>query len=302
MSIMALPGAASAGLAVLAAISWGGGDFSGGMAVKHAGGSTRGALRVIAAAHAVSLFVLLIVVAPRHGQLPHGAPLIWGLVAGVSAGLSLTAFYIALARGAMGASAAVSGLLAAAIPAAVSLWLEGAPTAPRMFGFTLAAAAIWLIAVTPTAAGMQKNTPGTMGLAIFGGIGFGVYFVALRFANPLGIIEPIALARVGSLATCLVLLLVWRGTSSANRTGGSERWLSRKAWLWALGVAVLDTGGNMLFIAATRAGRLDVAAVLASLYPASTILLAASLLHERPSRRQYAGMGVAVAAVVLITV
>jgi drug/metabolite transporter (DMT)-like permease len=64
----------------------------------------------------------------------------------------------------------------------------------------------------------------------------------------------------------------------------------------------MDTSGNLLFIAATRAGRLDVAAVLASLYPASTILLAAWTLHERPTRRQGWGMAVAVAAVVMITI
>ena len=141
-----------------------------------------------------------------------------------------------------------------------------------------------------------------MALAICGGVGFGVYFVSLRFANPLGVFEPIALARVGSLTTCLALLALLHRGSSGVDAGFPRTWISRKAWLWALGIAVLDTGGNLLFIEATRAGRLDVAAVLASLYPASTILLAASLLHERPSRRQYLGMGVAVAAVVLITV
>ena len=64
--------------------------------------------------------------------------------------------------------------------------------------------------------------------------------------------------------------------------------------------ALLDTSGNLLFIAATRAGRLDVAAVLASLYPASTILLAALALGERPTRRQALGMFMALAAVALI--
>jgi drug/metabolite transporter (DMT)-like permease len=71
--------------------------------------------------------------------------------------------------------------------------------------------------------------------------------------------------------------------------------------VWALGAVLLDTSGNLLFIAATRAGRLDVAAVLASLYPASTILLAAWMLRERPTRRQGLGMAVAAAAVVMIT-
>jgi drug/metabolite transporter (DMT)-like permease len=71
---------------------------------------------------------------------------------------------------------------------------------------------------------------------------------------------------------------------------------------WAMGGLVMDTSGNLLFIAATRAGRLDVAAVLASLYPASTILLAAWMLRERPTRRQGLGMAVAAAAVVMITI
>jgi drug/metabolite transporter (DMT)-like permease len=77
--------------------------------------------------------------------------------------------------------------------------------------------------------------------------------------------------------------------------------LTRLAISWALGAALLDTSGNLLFIAATRAGRLDVAAVLASLYPASTILLAAWMLREKPTRRQGLGMAVAAAAVVMIT-
>ena len=140
-----------------------------------------------------------------------------------------------------------------------------------------------------------------MALAVVGGVGFGVYFVALRFANPLGVLEPMALARLGSLATCLVLLLTLRGVRASPAHVSREPWLSKRALLWALGVALLDTGGNLLFLAATRAGRLDVAAVLASLYPASTILLAAWLLHEKPGRRQLIGMGVAVIAVVLIT-
>jgi drug/metabolite transporter (DMT)-like permease len=78
--------------------------------------------------------------------------------------------------------------------------------------------------------------------------------------------------------------------------------MTRAVVAWALGAVLLDTSGNLLFIAATRAGRLDVAAVLASLYPASTILLAAWTLRERPTRRQGVGMAVAVAAVVMITI
>jgi drug/metabolite transporter (DMT)-like permease len=288
-------------IALAAAASWGGGDFSGGMAVKAAGsrgGETAGALRVVVVAHAVSLAVLLALAALRHEPMPHGAPLWWGLSAGVAAAFALTAFYIALSRGAMGASAAISGLLAAAIPAVVSAVTEGAPTTLRLAGFVLAAAAIWMIAAGPSpenAVGGEGR--GTMGLAIFGGLGFGYYFVALRMANPLGVLEPMVLTRSASLVICSLLLLV-----VSRRGEGGDGWrLSRMAWVWAMGIAVLDTGGNMLFVAATRLGRLDVASVVASLYPAGTILLAAWQLHERPTRRQTVGMVVALTAVVMIT-
>ncbi len=280
---------------LLAAASWGGGDFSGGMGVKAAGGSTRGALRVVIAAHTLSLLVIGSLLGLRGGVSLHGAPVLWGLACGVVAGLSLSAFYIALARGTMGVSAAVSGLLAAAIPAATGMVLEGRPSPARLAGFALAGVAIWMVAAP--AAGGAPEPRGVMSLALAGGVGFGLYFAGLKFANPLGVLEPMALARCGSLATCVVLLaLLGRGGSTP------AAWLSRAGWLWATGVALLDTGGNLFYIAATRAGRLDVAAVLASLYPASTILLAASLLGERPGRRQLAGMGIAVAAVVLVTV
>ena len=295
--------AASAGFALLAALAWGGGDFSGGMGVKSARGTTVGALRLVLSAHAASLLVLLGLLAFRHAAWPLGAPLVWGLAAGVAGGFSLIAFYIALSRGAMGASAAMSGLLAAAIPAVVALATEGAPSLLRAIGFALAAAAIWLIAATPS----EATTPGagsrlTTALAIGGGIGFGCYFVALRFANPLGVVQPMALARIGSLVTCLLWLACLRGRSGSSAERDSPRWLSGTAWLWAGGVALLDTGGNLLFVAASRSGRLDVSAVLASLYPASTILLAAAVLKERPSPRQFAGMAVAIAAAILITV
>jgi len=92
---------------------------------------------------------------------------------------------------------------------------------------------------------------------------------------------------------------VLRVSQGVDSTG--PRRVLRGVLVWALLAAVLDTGGNMLFVGATLWGRLDVAAVLASLYPASTILLAAWRLHEKPTRRQVVGMAAAVVAVVMIT-
>jgi len=285
-------------LALAAAALWGGGDFSGGMGVKSAGGTMGAALRVILLSHAVSLSVLVALARWRGDPFPHGAPLIWGLAAGATAGIALACFYVALSRGAMGASAALSGLLAAAIPAAESAGAEGSPGGLHLMGFLVAGLAIWLIAAGPNPEAKPADR-GTVWLAVVGGVGFGVYFVALKFAGSAGVIWPLGTARIGSLVVCSVLVA---GMSVGAKTGAEKIRLTWAVVAWALGGVLMDTSGNLLFIAATRAGRLDVAAVLASLYPASTILLAAWTLHERPTRRQGWGMAVAVAAVVMITI
>ncbi len=290
--------AGNAALALLAALTWGGGDFAGGMGVKRAGGSLLAALRVVLLSHGASLVALLLLLALRHDPLPHKAPLLWGLAAGLFGGTSVLCFYVCLARGAMGASAAISGLLAAAIPSLVSSALEGAPGPVHLVGFLFAAAAIWLIAVGPQTVAAPA---GTLGLSIAAGAGFGLYFVALRMAGPGGPVWPLALSRSVSISVCLVGLVSMAAAQRSSVVSQSLPWLNRKAIGWALATALLDSAGNLFFIAATRAGRLDVAAVLASLYPASTILLAAWLLRERPGRQQAIGMALAVVAVVLIT-
>ena len=277
-------------LALVAAGLWGVGDFSGGMGVKAGGGGVGAALRVVLFSHLTSFSVLLLIAYGLGDAFPHGRLLAWGLAAGVFGGLSLCAFYVALSRGAMGISAAVSGLLAAAIPAVVSSVADGVPGWKRFAGFVVAGVAIWLIAVGDTAA----EESSTLWLAVGAGAGFGLYFVALKYAGAGGMVWPMATARMGSITTCALIMLGLRGAGTVR--------ITRRMLLWVLGTALFDTSGNLMFLAATRAGRLDVAAVLSSLYPASTILLAGWLLNEKMTRRQGLGMGVAVLAVVLITV
>ncbi len=259
------------------------------MAVKRAGGSVGAAFRILLLSHSASFVVLLAILYFRGDPYPHGLPLYAGLAAGVFGGFSLAAFYIALSRGAMGASAAVSGVLAAAIPALVSSFTEGSPGPRRLLGFLVAAVAIWLIAAGPG----ESESRSTMALAIGAGAGFGLYFTALKYASPAGIFWPMANARMGSLTTAALLLVLFARKDAVT--------IDRRVILWALSTALFDTTGNILFVAATRAGRLDIAAVLASLYPASTILLAGFLLKEKLTPRQITGMAVAVGAVALIS-
>src|ERR1700733_7377206 len=193
-------------LALAAAVLWGGGDFSGGMAVKSAGGTMDAALRVILLSHAVSLAILLGVIWWRGDAFPHGAALVWGLLAGVTAGIALACFYIALSRGAMGASAALSGLLAAAIPPAFSAGEEGAPSVLHVVGFLVAGMAIWLIAAGENAEAKPADRS-TVWLAVIAGVGFGIYFTALKLAAAkTGVIWPLGTSRIGSIAVCSLLL------------------------------------------------------------------------------------------------
>ena len=289
---------ANAVLGMLAAALWGGGDFAGSVAVKRAGGAIRGALLVILIGHLLSLGVVAVFAMHAGDVFPKGAALWWGIGGGIVSSVSLVAFYIALASGHMGSAAAVSGLLCAAVPAVVSGFTEGAPGWRRLLGFALAGTAIWLIASAGSHG--ESASKRAVTLATLSGVGFGIYFVALKLAGSAGVLWPMGAARIGSASTAAVLLLAMvprRGDAVSGSTDGHRL----RTLAWIIGGAALDTGGNLSFLAATRAGRLDVAAVLASIYPASTILLAAALLKERTSARQRWGMVLALPAVVLIT-
>ncbi len=290
-----MPGNTLFGL--LAAAFWGGGDFGGSVAVKKAGGTVRASLLVVIIGHLSSLAVLACVAWLSGSALPSAHSALWGIAGGTVSGLSLLAFYFALSSGHMGSAASVSGLLCAAVPAVVAQFTEGLARWPQFGGFALAAAAIWLIASVDddNVAGSRQVTL----LAALSGLGFGIYFVALKQAGLSGVLWPTACARVGSAGICVVLFtLSFLLRSGPLRAPVS---LNRNALLWIVSGATLDISGNLAFMQSTRMGRLDVAAVLASIYPAGTILLAAVLLKEKTSARQRWGMALALPAVMLIT-
>lgn len=283
---------------LLAAAFWGGGDFGGSVAVKRAGGTVRASLLVVIVGHLASLLILVTIAMLSGSASPSAHAVAWGIGGGLISGVSLVGFYLALSSGHMGSAASVSGLLCAAVPAAVSEFTEGLARWPQFIGFALAAAAIWFIASAPdeTSEGSGKVTV----LAALSGIGFGIYFVALKQAGLAGVLWPTVCARIGSAGVCAVLFVFFAlRDRTGTRTGSMPR-LRRGTLLLILVGATLDLCGNLSFLQATRLGRLDVAAVLASIYPAGTILLAATLLKERTSPRQRWGMVLALPAIVLI--
>jgi drug/metabolite transporter (DMT)-like permease len=289
-------------LGLSAAIIWGAADFAGGIGARY--------LRVywlLAISHASSLIALVLLADFERQPLPDAHILIYGLISGLAGGIALLVFYYALSLGSMGPTAAVTGLLTAALPVLFSLATIGPPSGRQLVGFVMAAGAIWLI--SSPSSGNEQAVEGQrkkLVLAVISGVGFGIFLIALREANGGGLLWPLAASRVGSLVLAVGGgLILSRGHFIAEPETAATKTALRKRLLIGIGLALVagafDTGGNFFFVAATRIGRLDVAAVLSSLYPASTILLAIWLLHERTDRRQALGMTAALVAVALIS-
>lgn len=268
-------------LGLASAASWGAGDFSGGLASKRAP-----VLGVLVVGQAAGVTLIGATALLLREASPAPAALAWGVAAGAMGAVGLAALYRGLAVGRMAVVAPVSAVLSAAIPVAWGALAEGMPPASKLAGFALALAGIWLVARAGAPGGGREG----LELALLAGCGFGGFLVLMDHAARGGTFWPLAAARGTSVALALAMAVA-----------------RRRAWTPARSVApiallagALDAGGNAFFVLASQAGRLDVAAVLSSMYPASTVLLAAMLLHEPVSRPQAAGIVAVLGAIGLI--
>lgn len=281
-------------LGLAAAATWGAADFSGGLAARRVAPPF-----VILIAHGLTLAILLAIVFLHHDPAPrHLFP---GLLSGLVGAVGLMALYGALARGAMGLTAAISGVLTAILPVAVSWVHEGHAGSVKLSGFAVALVAIWLLAYTPGESGIPPERDRSwLWMAVTAGLCFGGMLILMRVAAAESVVWALTLTRLASTAVgaagSLIIALRWR----AKKSGHTRKTLWPRALLLAALAGLFDTTGNWLYTLTSLAGRLDVAAVLASLYPGMTIVLAAVLLKEHARRSQWIGMGLAVAAVALI--
>jgi drug/metabolite transporter (DMT)-like permease len=268
----------------VAAATWGGSDFVGGLGSRRAP-----ALLVVCSGHLVSFLVLLLFCLGSRLALPAAHPIIFAAVGGFEGSLALAVFYRALAMGPMGLTAALTGLLTALVPVLFALFQDGLPAPLTAAGLAMGCVAIWLITHTPAAKGAAAP-PMALLLGALSGVGFGAQLILFKEASQGSILWAMTFARAAGVAAMFLVLLLsppkgaWRGF-----------------WLTGIAAGMLDTCGNMIYFRATQLGRLDVTAVVCSLYPAGTILLAALVLREWPTRRQIAGMALALAAVVLLS-
>ena len=272
----------ASGLSLLAAASWGGGDFAGGLATKRAS-----VFRVVAVAHACGLVATLAMAILSGEPFPPPATLAWGAFAGFVGVFGIAALYRALAIGRMGVVAPVAAVVTGFLPVVVGIRTEGLPDRLQLCGFALALLSIWLVARPSEHIDSHRG----VGLAALAGIAFGLFLIAGKQAGHGGVFWPLVSARVVSTSLMVVLVAVMPRDPQPLRPV-----------LWPMILSgLLDSAGNALFIAATRHGRLDVAAVLSSLYPASTVVLARVLLKERIARLQAVGIACAIVSVALVS-
>ena len=269
----------------LSAMSWGAGDFAGGLASRKLG-----AYRAVLYADFFGLVLIGIVLAAYHETIPSTLALIYSIIGGALGSVGLLLLYYSLAHGQMSIAAPVSALSAGLLPVIVGTITEGLPEWFQLLGFGLALLAIWLIS---SGAGFHLERLADIRLPMLAGIGFGSYFIFIHYATQEtdSILWPMIASR---LAGTLLLVLV----VSIRR---EPLVVPRSAWTVVLLNATLDVGGNFFYILASQLGRLDVAAVLSSLYPGSTVLLAWLLLKERISLQQWIGIAAALLAIVLFT-
>jgi drug/metabolite transporter (DMT)-like permease len=269
--------------ALSAAASWGSGDFAGGLASRRVG-----AFRAVLVGHSVGLLALATVALARGERLPPPADLLWGAAAGVTAVVGLGFLMRGFSEGRMGIVAPVSAVLGASTPVIVAALTEGIPRALQLVGFGVALAGLWLLSRPQS----QGGRPGGLGVALLAGVGFGAFFVALDQVEAGSVFWPLVAGRLAALAVMVPLALARRRPI-----------VPRGAPLGLLVLAgVLDASGNLFFLLASQTGRLDVTAVLASLYPAVTALWAWLIAGEHMTRLQVTGAAAAIVAIVLITI
>jgi drug/metabolite transporter (DMT)-like permease len=269
------------GFGLLSALIWGAGDFCGGLATRRA----RPFSVVLVAEFAGAVLLLAAALAFRQ-PLPGLPDMAWSAAAGLAGAVGLLALYTALGSGHMGIVAPISAVIAAVVPILAGAWLEGLPGAVQVMGFAVALVAVWLL----SSGGAQSVSARELRLALLAGLGFGFYFVLIDRAGASSGFWNLTFARTFAGVVLLLLMLAARHP------------LLPPAEVLPLNIlnGALDAGGNLFFVLAAQAGRLDVASVLASLYPGATVLLAWLILGERLNRPQAIGVGAALLAIVLI--
>lgn len=270
-------------LALASSLLWGAGDFLGGTTSRRLP-----AAAVVGVSQALAL-LFFVVVAWATGEAATGMPAegwLWSMAAGAAGLVGLVAFYAALARGTMGVVAPLAAL-GVVVPLAAGLLAGERPGFVQLLGAALGVVGGVLASGPEVRTGASR---GPVALALLAGLAFGLTLVFLARGSE----DSPLLTLVGMRMTSVTALVV---LAAVTRSVGGVR--ARDLPLLAT-IGLLDGGANLTYAVATTSGLLSLVSVLASLYPAVTVVLARVFHHERMSRVQDVGVVTAVLGVVLV--
>ena len=271
-------------LALGAAIAYGLSDFIGGVASRR---TSVWPVALTACFGGGLGTVLLGVFVPGD---PSGADFGWGMLAGLGSGIGTSFLYRGLARGRMGVVAPVSAVGAALLPAALGVATGERPTAIVWVGMLVALPGIWMVSREPAPDDARTSIAEGLFDGVLAGLGFGLMFAALGQIPEGAGFWPVVLNQAVSLPVVAAAALLLGGDPVPRR---------RADW-WGLIAGFLATLAVLGFLLARQLGLLSVAAVLTSLYPAATVVLATLVLHERLHRGQSFGLALCAASVVCV--
>jgi drug/metabolite transporter (DMT)-like permease len=270
-------------LALAASASWGSADFFGGLSTRRLS-----IITVSVVSQMVGLGFALVLVFATGSAAPPTHILLLGMLGGLVGTSGLAALYSGLAIGPMGVVAPIASL-SVVVPVVAGLARGERPASVQLVGVALAIAGVVLAARHRDEAGTRVH-PRAVLLALIAALFLGLLVVLLRDA---GVDDPawgVLMVRVGALSVLAVPLLAVRPSFA----------MDRRMFGTLVAVGLLDNGANLLFVLGSQRGLLSLIAVLASLYPVTTVLLARTVLHERLGRVQVAGVVAALAGVALI--
>jgi drug/metabolite transporter (DMT)-like permease len=279
--------AMTAVLALLSSVVWGGSDFLGGTLTRRAH-----AVAVVGGSQVIALLAVLPVALLTGGFAAPTGYLPWAVAAGLVGMVSLIGFYAALATGTMGVVAPIAAT-GVVVPVAIGLLTGDRPAPVQLVGVVCAVTGVVLASGPELRAVNTHQASGgarSLVLAVLAAVGFGLVLWLLRGGGRYSVVMTLLTQRSASLVMVLVLVVVTRSTGGLGRADLP---------LLAL-IGVGDATANGLYTTATRSGLISLVAVLGSLYPVVTVLLARVVHGERMRRIQNAGVSVALVGVVLI--
>ena len=277
-------------LAVLSAVFIGSADFVGGLASRTVNGVR------VAAFVAIMGLPLAFVVSLAYGAEHVGRnDVIWSVLSGIAVAIGLGCFYIGMGRGLISVVAPVAAVTGAVIPVVYGLARGERPGALALVGLVVAFAAVAVVSLAQaeqhpeTTVGVDRHV---IALALASGLFFGVFYITLSSVSDDAGLWPVTISRAaGSVVLVILSLILTRGFF-----GGVVR-----LWRMVLLIAILEVSGMVPLLLALQRGPVAIASVLASLYPVTTVLLAAFVLRERLSRLQYVGVACALVSVALVS-